>query len=190
MSHPTRHAGPTVYVLADTPTHPLYFSMHMAKSRGSIRDRIAPLMKYAWAPSEEPEPMIPAGLAPSYIMPLSWLPPRKYPDRVAVRAKYVVAIVGAQLFADDDILYVRALCQDDDGNDMLMDINAGRDSRVLGPVAAVIKYMDRDDAFVEGEYVSLVEWTEDGEFSAVDMWRSSLSALEWIIRRPSANTPR
>jgi len=82
------------------------------------------------------------------------------------------------------------LCQDDDGNDMLMDINAGRDSQVLGPVAAVIKYMDRDDAFMAGEYVSLVEWTEDGEFSTVDMWRSSLSALEWMIRSPSANTPR
>ena len=190
MSHPTRHAGPTVYVLADTPTHPLYFSMHMAKTRGSIRDRIAPLMKYAWVPSEEPEPVIPDGLSPAYIMPLAWIHRGKYPDRVAVGAKYVIAIVGAQLFAAYDTLYVRTLCQDDDGNDMLMDINAGRDSQVLGPVAAVIKYMDRDDAFMAGEYVSLVEWTEDGEFSTVDMWRSSLSALEWMIRSPSANTPR
>ena len=190
MSHPTRHAGPTVYVLADTPTHPLYFSMHMAKSRGSIRDRIAPLMKYAWVPSEEPEPVIPTGLAPAYIMPLAWIPRGKYPDRVAVGGKYVIAIVGAQLFADDDILYVRALCQDDDGNDMLMDINAGSDSKVLGPVAAVVKYMGQGDAFVAGKYVSLVEWTEDDEFRAVDMWRISLSALEWMIRSPSANTPR
>jgi len=146
-------------------------------------------MKYAWVPSEEPEPVIPAGLSPAYIMPLVWLPRGKYPDRVTVGGKYVVAIVGAQLFADDDILYVRALCQDDDGNDMLMDINAGSDSLVLGPVAAMVKYMGQDDAFVAGEYVSLVEWTEDGEFSAVDMWSISLSALEWMIRRPSVNTP-
>jgi len=70
-----------------------------------------------------------------------------------------------------------------------MDINAGSDSLVLGPVAAVVKYMGQGDAFVAGEYVSLVEWTEDGEFSAVDMWSISLSALEWMIRRPSVNTP-